>query len=199
MTDPQSTTTEIVDDTSEVVAEPAAEDARGGRVRRVLRWCRSRLSLILAAVLVVAAAAVAGGVYWWVYRPDQQTDAAVAKTALTAASEGTVALLSYSPESLDRDFATAKSHLTGDFLTYYSKFTDQIVAPAAKQKAVKTTATVVRAAVSELHPDKAVVLVFLNQTTSSSDKPEPAQTASSVLVTVTKTHNDWLISAFDPV
>ena len=79
--------------------------------------------------------------------------------ALDAAKTGTVALLSYSPESLDKDFAAAKSHLTGDFLSYYTQFTQQIVTPAAKQKSVKTAASVVRAAVSDMHPDSAVVLV----------------------------------------
>ena len=75
------------------------------------------------------------------------------QSAVKAASDGTVALLSYSPESLDKDFATAKSKLTGSFLSYYTQFTEQIVAPAAKQKSVKTKASVVRAAVSEIHPD----------------------------------------------
>ncbi|EUA50981.1 putative twin-arginine translocation pathway signal [Mycobacterium xenopi 3993] len=127
------------------------------------------------------------------------TDAAAAKSAISAATDGTVAILSYSPDSLDRDFATAKSHLTGDFLSYYNQFTDQIVAPAAKQKSLKTSAVVVRAAVSEIHPDSAVVLVFVNQSTVSKDRPDPALTSSSVLVTLTKANGKWLISSFNPV
>ena len=172
-----------------------ATDVRPGRVRRVM----SRWRLIVVGVLLVALAGLAAGLYFTQYRPDLQTDDAAAKTVTAAASQGTVALLSYAPESLDRDLAAAKSHLTGDFLTYYSKFTDQIVAPAAKQKAVRTTASVVQAAVSELHPDSAKVLVFLNQTTMSNERPEPSQTASSVVVSLTKSNGTWLISAFDPV
>jgi Mce-associated membrane protein len=107
--------------------------------------------------------------------------------------------LSYSPETLDRDFATAKSHLTGDFLDYYNTFTTQVVAPAAAQKAVKTNAAVVRAAVTELRSGAAVVLVFVNQSTSSSDKPNPSMSSSSVLVTLTRVDDAWLISSFDPV
>jgi Mce-associated membrane protein len=136
--------------------------------------------------------------YFW-YRPDRATDAAAAKSTIAAASEGTIAILSYSPETLDRDLASAKSHLTGDFLSYYTKFTEQIVAPAAKQKSVKTSAVVVRAAVSELHPDSAVVLVFVNQSTVSADRPEPTLNSSSVLVTLTKAAGKWLISSFNPV
>jgi Mce-associated membrane protein len=89
--------------------------------------------------------------------------------------------------------------LTGNFLSHYSQFTQEIVGPAAKQKSVKSSAVVVRAAASEMHPDSAVVLVFINQSTVSADRPEPALTSSSVLVTVTKASDKWLISSFSPV
>jgi Mce-associated membrane protein len=167
--------------------------------RSWIRRNRTRLVATVLAVLIMAAAALAVDLYYFQYRPDQKTDPTAAHAALVAASDGTVAVLSYSPDSLDRDFATAKSHLTGDFLSYYNQFTQQIVAPAAKQKATKTTATVIRAAVSELHPDSAVVLVFVNQSTTSSDRPEPTLRASSVLVTVSKVSGAWLISLFDVV
>ena len=124
---------------------------------------------------------------------------AAANVALDAAKTGTVALLSYSPESLDKDFAAAKSHLTGDFLSYYTQFTQQIVTPAAKQKSVKTAASVVRAAVSEMHSDSAVVLVFINQNTTSKENPDGAFAASAVKVGLKKINDAWLISSFDPV
>jgi Mce-associated membrane protein len=198
----------LVQDPDEVTADrPDVESTEGdpphgrgkGKAPRWIGWCRAHLRPILLTVLVVAAAALAAVLFFFQYRPDQQTDSAAAQDAIRAAKDGTVALLSYSPDSLDHDFTTAKSHLTGDFLSYYNQFTEQIVAPAAKQKAVKTSAGVVQAGVSELHPDKAVVLVFVNQTTTSSDRPDPSMTASSVLVTVTKVKGAWLISAFDPV
>jgi Mce-associated membrane protein len=50
-----------------------------------------------------------------------------------------------------------------------------------------------------MHPDQAKVLVFVNQTTTSSDRNEPSQSASSVVVTLNKIDGKWLISAFDPV
>jgi Mce-associated membrane protein len=190
-------------DTGETPAETGDEGGDrvrtdGARFRRVGRVI-SRWRLITVGPLLVASACVAGGLYFTQYRPDRQTDDAAARAAAAAAAEGTVSLLSYAPDSLDRDLAAAKSHLTGDFLTYYSKFTDQIVAPAAKQKAVKTTASVVRTAVSQLRPDSAKVVLFLNQTTTSTTKPEPTQTSSSVVVSLTKVNGAWLISAFDPV
>jgi Mce-associated membrane protein len=110
-----------------------------------------------------------------------------------------VALLSYKPDTLNQDFAAAKSHLTGDFLNYYDQFTKQVVTPAAQTKAVTTTAQVVGAAASELHPNSAVVLIFVNQVTTSKERPDPAMSASSVLVSLTKVHGNWLITKFDPV
>jgi Mce-associated membrane protein len=179
------------------------EDAQPRRLKRftVRVTQRSRVNLLpaLLALLVVASAALAGGLLYFEYRPDRATDAAAAKVAITAASEGTVAILSYSPDTFERDFSSAKSRLTGDFLSYYSQFTQEIVGPAAKQKSVKTSAVVVRAAASELHPDSAVVLVFINQSTVSADRPEPTLTSSSVLVTLTKADSKWLISSFNPV
>ncbi|MFP1153623.1 twin-arginine translocation pathway signal [Mycobacterium sherrisii] len=170
-------------------------DVRRGWIRRVLpHW-----PLIIIGLLLVAAGAATAGLYFGQYRHDQQTDDAVAKSAIGAASTGTVALLSYSPDKLESDLAGAKSHLTGDFLSYYSKFADQIVAPAAKSKAVSTQAEVKRAVVAELHPVSARVLVFLDQTTTSKDAPEPVQTASTVMVGLAKVHGVWLISAFDPI
>jgi Mce-associated membrane protein len=70
--------------------------------------------------------------------------------------------------------------------------------PTVKEKHLVQTAAVLRAAVSELHPDSAVVLVFLNETTASKEKREPLTTPSSVRITLTKVHGSWLISKLDP-
>jgi Mce-associated membrane protein len=174
-------------------------EPKAGIARQVARHAKAQLWAILLAAALVASAGAAAWLYFEQYRPDQQTNSAAAAVALDAAKNGTVALLSYSPESLDKDFAAAKSHLTGDFLSYYTQFTEQIVTPAAKQKSVKTTAAVVRAAVSELHPDSAVVLVFINQNTVSKENPNGSFAASTVKVGLKKINDTWLIGSFDPV
>jgi Mce-associated membrane protein len=202
----QKVTDESVDEADEAIENDDAatetetrSEPRDGVVRRSARMVRSQLGAVLLAAVLVASAGVAAWLYFEQYRPDQETNAAAASVALDAAKNGTVALLSYSPESLDKDFAAAKSHLTGDFLSYYTQFTEQIVTPAAKQKSVKTSAAVVRAAVSELHPDSAVVLVFINQTTTSKENPDGSFAASAVKVGLKKINDTWLISSFDPV
>lgn len=157
-----------------------------------------RLKVLLAALLAVAAV-VAGSVYWFLYRPDQLTGAAAQQQVLDAAKAGTEALLSYSPDTLDKDLAEAKSHLTGNFLDHYSKFTDDVVVPAAKQRGVKTEASVARAGVSQMKAGQAEVLVFVNQVSTSKERPTPALSTSSVLVTMVKSGGQWLISEFNPV
>jgi Mce-associated membrane protein len=197
--------TGVEPDAIEANEEEAAEPKPGGSDRnpsvlgRVRTGAARHWIAILLIIALLAAAGVAAWMFFAVYRPDRQTDGAAVQSAINAASDGTVALLSYAPDTLDKDFSNAKSKLTGNFLSYYTQFTDQIVAPAAKEKAVKTQASVVRAAVSEIHPDSAVVLVFINQTTESKDRPDASFINSAVRVTLQKVNNGWLISAFDPV
>jgi Mce-associated membrane protein len=154
---------------------------------------------VLLLLALLAAGGLTGWLYFTQYRPDQQTDDAVARSVVNAARDGTVALLSYKPDTLNQDFAAAKSHLAGDFLNYYDQFTKQVVTPAAQSKAVTTTAQVVGAAAAELHPDSAVVLVFVDQATTSKERPDPAMASSSIKVSLTKLHGVWLITKFDPV
>jgi Mce-associated membrane protein len=154
---------------------------------------------LVLALLFLVSGSLAAWLYVQQYRPDQQTDAAAGRSAIDAARDGIVALLSYKPDTLNQDISAAKSHLTGDFLNFYDQFTRDVVTPAAKEKKLTTTAQVVGAAVSELHPNSAVVLLFVNQATVSKDRPDPAMAASTVLVSLAKVHGKWLISKFDPV
>src|SRR5271168_5326395 len=173
-----------LDDAESAHEEPDAQDAgteapsvgksrpdKMGAVDQIASHLLAHWGSILLTAMVIAAVSLAVCLFFLQYRPDRQIDDAAARRAIQAASDGAVATLSYSTENMDRDFANAKSHLTGEFLAYYDTFTKQIVTPAVQQKHITQTAAVVRAAVSELHPNSAVVLVFLNETTASKDKP----------------------------
>ncbi len=180
-----------------------ADDSAEQTNRSESRVPRARRNVKVVPVILIVLLLLSGGAATWLYftqyRPDKQTDAGVASAVVSSASDGTIALLSYSPDTLDKDFAAAKSHLSGDFLSYYNQFTEQIVAPAAKQKSLKTNARVLGAAVQDLHPNSAVVLVLVDQSTTSKDNPDPAMASSSVLVSMTRVNGTWLITKFDPV
>lgn len=161
--------------------------------RVAARW----RTVAIAAVLVISACTCTA-LYYETHRHDR-ADADVTRTVIDAASTGSTALLSYAPPTLDQDLATARSHLTGDFLDYYSGFADQFVAPAARQRDIKATARVVRAAAVDVKADTAEVLLFVNQETTSRDTAVPAQAASSVKVGMRNVDGTWLISSFDPL
>jgi Mce-associated membrane protein len=187
---------------NEIESPPAspgsARTDRPATIKHWIRRCLTKWRSIVATALVISAVGLAAGLFFAMYRPDQRVGDAAARRAIQVASDGSVAVLSYAPDNLGRDFAKAESYLTGDFLAYYTKFTEQIAA-IAQQKHVTETAQVIRAAVSELHPDSAVVLVFINQTATSKEKPQPQTTANSARVTLTKVKDSWLISKMDPL
>jgi len=180
-------------DETAVTEEVGAEQTTAAPGPR-LRW-----SVVVPVALLVASLVAFVSVYWFLFRSDQLTNAAAQQQAVAAAREGTEAVLSYSSENLDQSLAAAKSHLTGDFLDHYSKFTDDVVRPAVTEKGVKTEANVARAAVSQMKPGSAQVLVFVNQVTTSRDRPSPALATSTVMVTLVKNGDTWLIAEFKPI
>ena len=203
MTADDSETTTGATDVEPTVDEPAASEpaeADAAAASAPIRARRARILLpALLALMLVGASSFAAWAYVKQYRPDQQTDAAVAETVVKAASDGAVAMLSYAPPTMDKDFAAAKTHLTGDFVKFYTDFTNSVVTRAVKEKDVKTQANVVRAAISDLSPESALVLAFINQTTVSKDNPDGTFAQSSVKISMKKVDGAWLIAAFDPV
>jgi Mce-associated membrane protein len=184
------------DGVKEATSRPVSRRLVSGIVRAgrgVLAWWRP----ILLTVLVFATTGFCAGYFFFVYRQDLQTDKTVTNEVIKAASEGAVALLSYSPDTLGRDMANAKTHLTENYLAYYQRFIDQIVEPSSQRAQVTTTATVVKAGVSELQSNSAVVLVFIKQTAVSKEKPQPVITSSSLRVTLSKEKGSWLIEKFE--
>lgn len=100
-------------------------------------------------------------------------DAAVARAeSVRAATDGTTALLSYRPDTVQHDLESARSRLTGTFLDAYTQLTHDVVIPGAQQKQISAVATVAAAASVSTSADRAVVLLFVNQTiTVGKDAP----------------------------
>jgi Mce-associated membrane protein len=177
-----------------VAEEPVAEEPPGPR--RLLRGLKV-VPLVLVTLLVISGGAAAW-LYFKEYRPDELTKPSVTQAVVAAASDGTVAMLSYSYDTLEKDFAAARTHLTGDFLTKYNQLARDSVAPVAKQNSIKATAHIAGVAVKELHPDWASVLVFADQTTNKVNFA-PVTVPSSVQVRMARADGKWLISGFDPI
>lgn len=118
--------------------------------------------------------------------------------SLAAAKESTIALLSYQPDSVEKDLGAARNRLRGTFKESYTQLTHDVVIPGAKEKHISAVATVPAAASVSATPGHAVAVLFVDQTTVVNNDA-PTDTASSVRVTLDKVDGRWLISEFDPI
>jgi Mce-associated membrane protein len=194
------------DSVEETPAEPEATEAAAevdgsdhdeqltGSSRRV-RWSRPIVYVVLPALALLLASA-AGFLKW---QDGSARDAGVARAeSVRAATDSTIALLSYKPDMVEKDLDAARGRLTGTFLNAYTSLTHDVVIPGAKQKQISAVATVPAAASTLATENHAVVLLFVNQTVIIG-QDAPTNTASSVRVTLDKVGGRWLISQFDPV
>ncbi|WP_456320226.1 hypothetical protein [Mycobacterium shottsii] len=164
-------------------------------MRRRLRWW----PVIAYALLPALALLLAGGTGFAKWQDGAVRDAAQASAeSVQAATAGTIALLSYRPDTVRSDLEAARAKLTGAFLSDYTSLTRDVVIPGGKQKDISAVATVPAAASVSATGEHAIALLFVNQTIIVSQDP-PTSTASSVRVTLDKVDGRWLISRFDPV
>ena len=132
------------------------------------------------------------------YRAGDVAASALARTqSVQAATESTVAILSYEPDKVEADLDAARDRLTGTFRDSYGSLIRDVVIPGAKQQNVSAVATVSAAASVSASEKRAVVLVFVDQTTTIGNGA-PTSTASCVRVTLDKVGSRWLISDFTP-
>ena len=164
-------------------------------VRRRVNWSRVFAFVVLPGLALLLA--VGAGYLKW--QDSSVRDAEVARVeSIQAAKDGTIALLSYKPDTVEQQLGAARDLLTGDFRDSYTSLTHDVVIPGAKQKQISAVATVPAAASVSARPNRAVVLVFVNQS-AIVGTGAPTETASSVRVTLDKVGGRWLISRFDPV
>jgi Mce-associated membrane protein len=183
-------------DVDETEAAEHAADAAEAPVERGSRFSWTRLLVVgLPALALIIALGV--GYLKWLDGTARESRAA-AETSVRAASESTVAILSYKPETVDRDLKAATDRLTAGFRQQYTQLVNDVVAPGAKQQHITAVATVPAAASVSATGKHAVVLVFVDQTTTIGNDA-PTQTTSSVRVSLENVDGRWLISQFDPV
>lgn len=158
-------------------------------------WKRTFAYVALPAAALVLA--IVAAVLKW------QTDSvavsqAAAAQSTQAAKESTIAMLSYRPDTVDKDLPAAANRMTGKFREDYTKLINDVVIPGAKEKKISSVATVPAAAPVSATDNHAVVILFVNQTIVIGTDT-PTDTASSVRVTLDKVHERWLVSHFDPI
>lgn len=154
------------------------------RVTRTAALALGLLTLALATLTTVLAVAL--------HRSAQTAEAR--RAALAAARASATDVLSYDYRHLDADFAKARKHLTGAFRGQYDKTTASVVAQTAPQFQVVVAARVEAAGVKSASPDRAVVLVMVNQTTTSTKLPVPRVDQNRARLTMAKVDGRWLVA-----
>jgi Mce-associated membrane protein len=180
------------------VEEDHTEDTEGAKPlprRRRIRWSRLAVFWVLP-ILALSLAAAAGYLKWQGTSVRESGTAGI--EAVAAAKDSTVALLSYQPDSVEKDLGAGRDRLAGKFKDSYTQLAHDVVIPGAKKQHISAVATVPAAALVSATPNHAVALVYVNQTVTVGNEA-PSDTASSVRVTLDKVGGRWLISAFDPV
>ena len=169
-----------------------ADAGAGGRGRR---W----VPVVAYGLLPAVAFTLAGGAGYLKWQYDSARAAAAAQSqSVAAATESTIAVLSYQPDTVDKQLTAARDRLTGTFRDSYSALIHDVVIPGAQQKHISAVATVPAAASVSATANHAVVLVFVDQSLIVG-ADAPTSTASSVKVTLDKIGEQWLISDFTPV
>ena len=186
--EPQTSDENTVDAETAVVADMTTE-------RRKLEWPKLIAFYVLPAVAL--GLAVLAGFLKWTEASGQASDAA-ASESVAVARDVTTAILSYKAATADTELHAVRGRLTGSFLEAYTTLIEDVVIPGAKEKKISALAQVPAVASVSANPNRAVALVFVNQTVTIGNGP-PTSSASSVRVTMDKIGDRWLVSGFDPV
>ena len=160
---------------------------------------RRRWLLVVLAVLAAASVTAAS---WLVALDAQQQGVDRARTqALQAARTDAELVLSYDHRRLDEDFAAALAVSTGDFATQYRRTSENAVRSLATDTQAVVAAKVAAAGVVEASADRVVVLLFVNQTTTSNRLTTPETDQTRVQMTMVRAGGSddgrWLVAAVD--
>lgn len=155
---------------------------------------KPRLLQPFAALLLAAA----GAALLSLAQPPEARDRALLDPAATGEAiaevgDGLTRILSYAPEDLDRTEQAAGEVLEGRAAEQYRGLFARVRQEAPAQRLAMRT-RVAGAGVVELTGDHAVLLVFLDQTSSRKGRPEGRPVAAQLTVTVRRDGGNWRIT-----
>jgi Mce-associated membrane protein len=149
-----------------------------------------------AALIVVAvlAAFVVLNVWLAVKRSHNEDVEHARSSAVAAARQRVAAMLSYDYRSIDSYLGEAAKNTTGTFTNDFTHLVTTEVAPAARRDEIDTSVSVTGVGVLEAHKDEVTLLVLVDQATMDKHSDQPRHEGTQLEVTMTRTHNSWLVS-----
>ncbi|MFE3545941.1 h domain protein [Nocardia sp. NPDC059177] len=159
----------------------------------------TRMKIVFSslAALGVIAAAVLGVSGYQIWQQDRTEQARA--DAMSTAGRTVSAMFTYESATVDTELPKAADGLTAEFREDYLKLITEAIAPGAKEKQLTVKATTQAEGVVEADPEHAVVLLYLNQLTTSKDTPDGTSSGSRVRVTLDKSDDRWLVAQVTPV
>jgi Mce-associated membrane protein len=155
-----------------------------------------RLVVGLLIVVVLACLGAIGWGQWWLH--DQRQADARRTAVLAAAEHGTTLILSYDYRRLTEGRQETEPLLTGGALTQYQGVQAPLTQAAPGLHAV-VSAAVKEGTVLNASDNSARVLLFVDQTSTSTKLTAPQLDQSRVVVTLLRSHGSWLIASISAV
>ncbi|WP_051161451.1 hypothetical protein [Nocardia brevicatena] len=155
-------------------------------------------ALLALVALVVVASAVVAGINGYRYWDDKRAEQS-RSDAVAAATRTVSAMFSYRHETVETELPRAADNLAPDFRKDYLELIEKAIVPGAKEKQLTVEATTQAGGVVSVDRAHAVVLLFLNQVTTSKDSPQGTTTGSRVRVTLDKSDDRWLVASVTPI
>jgi Mce-associated membrane protein len=180
---------EILSSTDAPADVPGEDDTKSRPRRRrtpavvpaVLSFC---LVAVLAACLLAALTT----------RHDRD-EVAAGDAAVAAARTSAATILSYDYRHLDSDFAAATALTTGSFRSDYQATTTKAVSQLATQTKAVVVAKVAAVGVVSSSTDRATLLLFVDQTTTSNRLSSAKTDLVRVQMTMSRVGGRWLVSS----
>ena len=123
---------------------------------------------------------------------DELGDARDAVLAQGGAAAATI--LAYDAATLDQDRSAATALMTDSFAELYTDTFDDVVAPAAEQSNASVTAEVLASSITAMSEDSVVLLLFVDQATTSDSNQRPQLALNRVtLEMVDSGAGAWLV------
>ena len=149
---------------------------------------------VLALVLVVTAGVL--GLFTWSWSDVRSQDAVddASRAAPAAAERASTAILSYRYTSLGADEKAAERYMTPAYAKKYADTFTRLVKPNAAKLRAKVEAEVKASGVTHADADRVTVLLYVNQTTTSTaNSGEPQLALNRVQLSMVKRGGTWLV------
>ena len=186
-------TFEVTADVEELVTDSGTPEVESEFVAVSQTTAAVGRGLLVPVLIGASVAALAGaGFFGWKFWQQHQLDQAREAAQRSAVSYAQV-LTSVDSNNVDDNFKQVLDGATGEFKDMYSKSSVELRQLLIENKA-SAHGVVVESAVQEASKDRAVVLLFVDQSVANTKLPDPRIDRSRMKMTLEKVDGSWRAS-----